>query len=426
MIGPHEESALAQQYDLIIVGAGMVGATLAMALADSPLRIALLDAVALDRPVTRQLTASGYDPRVSALSAASERIFTRLGVWQLIDAQARCAYRHMHVWDADGTGDIHFDAHSLNENRLGHIIENQRIQQALLDALRGTRVSLLGSRRVEALVKEEHGWRLGLANGERLYAPLIVAADGGRSQLRELAGFAMREWDYLHSAIVTTVQVTQPHQDTAWQRFLPSGPLAFLPLPDVEGRHYCSVVWSLLPEQAQRVMALDDTSFAGEIGEAIERRVGRVLAVDARHCIPLRQRHAKDYVMHGLVLVGDAAHSIHPLAGQGVNLGLLDAAELTDVLTAALQRGETLSDLAVLQRYERRRMGANLGMMAAMEGFERLFHADALPLRWLRNAGMQWLDQQAPLKSIVMRRAMGLEGRLPSLARSPDPYAETD
>ena len=246
---------MAQHYDLIIVGAGMVGATLAKALADTPLRIALLDAAALNQPLAAQSTVSGYDPRVSALSAASERIFTHLGVWPLIDAKARCAYRHMHVWDAEGTGEIHFDAHSLNENRLGHIIENHRVQQALLDALGGTRIDLLGGQRVEALVREDEGWRLGLDNGERLYAPLIVAADGGRSRLRELAGFAMREWDYLHSAIVTTVQVSQPHQDTAWQRFLPSGPLAFLPLPDVDGRHYCSVVWSLLPDQAQRVMA---------------------------------------------------------------------------------------------------------------------------------------------------------------------------
>lgn len=417
---------MAQQYDVIIVGAGMVGATLAVALADSGLRIAVLDAVALDQPPAGSSTVSGYDPRVSALSAASESILSRLGVWSLISEQARCAYRHMHVWDAEGTGEIHFDAHNLSEHRLGHIIENHRIQQALLDTLRVSRVTLLGGQLVEALVREEDGWRLGLVGGERLYAPLVVAADGARSKVRELAGFAMREWDYLHSAIVTTVQVSQPHQHTAWQRFLPSGPLAFLPLPDVDGRHFCSIVWSLLPDEAQRVMALSDGLFASEISDAIEQRMGQVLAVDARHCIALRQRHAKDYVMPGLVLVGDAAHSIHPLAGQGVNLGLLDAAELADVLSAAMQRGEMLSDVSVLQRYERRRMGANLGAMAAMEGFERLFHANALPLRWLRNAGMQWLDQQEALKSMLIRRAMGLAGRLPPLARYSDEHADSE
>lgn len=412
---------MAQEYDLIIVGAGMVGATLALALADTDLNIAVVDALPLDpRPSGPAETVSGYDPRVSAVSAASERILTRLGVWPLIDHDRRCAYQHMCVWDAEGTGEIRFDADALNERRLGHIVENSHIQQALLHRLRETGVALLGNCRIETLVREDDGWRIKMADDEALCAPLVVAADGGRSKIRELAGFALREWDYLHHAIVTTLQLAEPHQDTAWQRFLPTGPLAFLPLADRDGAHYCSIVWSLLPDAADRIMALDDAAFAREISAAMEGRLGRVVGVDARHRVELRQRHAKTYAMQGLVLVGDAAHTIHPLAGQGVNLGLLDAAELNDVLRAANQRGEALADLSVLQRYERRRMGANLGMMAAMEGFERLFHADALPLRWLRNAGMQWLDQQGKLKSMVIRRAMGLDGDLPSLARDPE------
>lgn len=412
---------MAHDYDLIIAGAGMVGATLALALAETDLKIAVVDAVALEPLVIPQAsTVSGYDPRVSAISAASECIFTRLGVWPLIADDRRCAYRHMCVWDAEGTGEIRFDAQELNEPRLGHIVENNHIQQALVSRLAQTPVTLLGGRSIEALVREEEGWRLKLSGGEALCAPLIVAADGGRSRVRELAGFALREWDYLHHAIVTTVQLAQPHGDTAWQRFLPTGPLAFLPLPDRDGAHYCSIVWSLLPEDANRIMALDESAFVREVGAAMEGRLGEVIAVDARHRVELRQRHAKTYAMPGLVLVGDAAHTIHPLAGQGVNLGLLDAAELCDVLRAANQRGERLADLSVLQRYERRRMGPNLGMMTAMEGFERLFHADALPLRWLRNAGMQWLDQQGSLKSMIIRRAMGLEGALPPLARNPE------
>lgn len=408
---------MAQDYDLIIVGAGMVGATLALALADTDLKIAIVDGVPLDQPVKPAQTPSGYDPRVSALSAASERILSRLGAWPSIAAERCCAYRQMCVWDAEGTGEIRFDAHELNENRLGHIVENNRIQQGLLDCLAQTPVAMLGGRCIETLVREEQGWRLKLTSGDTLHTPLVVAADGGNSKVRELAGFALREWDYLHHAIVTTVQVAEPHGETAWQRFLPTGPLAFLPLMDQQGAHYCSVVWSLLPEAADRMMALDDGAFAAAIEAAIEHRLGRVTVTDPRHRIALRQRHAKTYAMPGLVLVGDAAHSIHPLAGQGVNLGLLDAAELNDVLRAAIQRGESIADLSVLQRYERGRMGANLGMMAAMEGFERLFHADALPLRWLRNAGMQWLEQQGKLKSMVIRRAMGLDGSLPTLAK---------
>ncbi|SDS76413.1 2-octaprenylphenol hydroxylase [Halopseudomonas litoralis] len=411
---------MAQQFDLIIVGAGMVGATLARALADTSLRVAVLDAMPLGQPLPVRTTESGYDPRVSALSAASENILANLGAWQRIAPERRSPYRHMCVWDGEGTGEIRFDAGVLGENRLGHIIENRCIQQALLDSLTGTGVALLGGRRVTELVREEGGWLLELENAEALQAPLIVAADGARSRVRELAGFAMREWDYLHHAVVTTIRTERHHSDTAWQCFLPTGPLAFLPLKQRDGGHYCSIVWSLLPEAAERIMTLDDAAFSSELEGAFEGRLGQIIQADQRHCIPLRQRHARRYVMPGLALIGDAAHSIHPLAGQGVNLGLLDVAELTDVLGAALRRGEDIASLPVLQRYERRRMGANLSMMAAMEGFERLFHAEALPVRWLRNSGMQWLNGQGALKADIIRRAMGLGGSLPALAQPPE------
>lgn len=410
---------MAQRFDLIVVGAGMVGATLARALADTSLRVALLDAMPLDTPLSARATDSGYDPRVSALSAASENILSQLDAWPRIAADKRSPYRYMCVWDGAGTGQIRFDANALGENRLGHIVENWRVQQALLDSLAHTGVTLLGGQQVTELVRGQDEWTLQLASGERLHARLVVAADGARSRLRELAGFAMREWDYLHHALVTTVRIEKSHGDTAWQSFLDTGPLAFLPLNDRDAQHYCSIVWSLLPEQAQRIMALDDQAFIAELETAIEGRLGRVLHADQRHCIPLRQRHAREYVQPGLALIGDAAHSIHPLAGQGVNLGLLDAAELSAVLHAALSRGEDIASLAVLQRYERRRMGASLAMMAAMEGFERLFHADALPLRWLRNTGMRWVDGLDSVKTGIIRRALGLGGQLPELAKAP-------
>ncbi len=409
---------MAQQFDLIVVGAGMVGATLARAVANLPLRIALVDGMPLPRATNAPDTGSGYDSRVSAISAASETILDNLGVWQRIPESSRSPYRYMRVWDAEGTGEIGFDADALGELRLGHIVENHLIQGALLESLSETGITLFGAQRVEGLVRDPHGWRLLLEGGQALQAPLVVAADGAKSKLRELAGFEMREWDYLHNAIVTTIQTERPHQATAWQRFMPTGPLALLPLNDRGQAHYCSIVWSVVPEHAGRIMALDDEAFREELEHAFESRLGRIIAADARHRIPLRQRHAKRYVMPGLALIGDAAHSIHPLAGQGVNLGLLDAAELYDTLRVALHRGEGIGALTVLQRYERRRMGANLGMMAAMEGFERLFHADALPLRWVRNAGMRLLDGQALIKGGIMRRAMGLSGDLPALALS--------
>ena len=278
-------------------------------------------------------------------------------------------------------------------------------------------MQLLNNARLESLRRTVDGWLLTLADGRELQAPLLVAADGANSAVRRLAGCATREWDYLHHAIVTSVRCSQPHQLTAWQRFTDDGPLAFLPLARDGDQHWCSIVWSCVPEHAEQLMALDDAGFASELGKAFELRLGEVLQVDPRMCIPLRQRHAKRYVEQGLALIGDAAHTIHPLAGQGVNLGFLDASVLAEVLLHAHQRGEQLDAERVLSRFERRRMPHNLAMMAAMESFERLFQAAPPPLRWLRNAGLNLVNGLPEAKALFVRQALGLSGDLPALAR---------
>jgi 2-octaprenylphenol hydroxylase len=403
------------QADLIIVGAGMVGSALALALEHSGLEILVVDGGPLS---VRPFAAEGaFEPRVSALSAASQRILERLGVWDGIAARRVSPYRDMRVWDGSGTGSVHFSAASVHAEVLGHIVENRVVQDALLDRLHDSQIGLLGSARLEQLRRSGDGWLLTLADGRELRAPLLVAADGANSAVRRLAGCATREWDYLHHAIVTSVRCERPHQATAWQRFTDDGPLAFLPLARQGDEHWCSIVWSTVPAEAERLMALDDEAFRHELGKAFEWRLGQVTAVDPRICIPLRQRHAKRYVESGLALIGDAAHSIHPLAGQGVNLGFLDAAVLAEVLLHALQRGEQANDVRVLSRYERRRMPHNLAMMAAMEGFERLFQADPLPLRLLRNSGLNWVDELPDAKALFVRRALGLAGDLPALAQ---------
>ncbi len=403
------------QADLIIVGAGMVGSALALALEHSGLEILVVDGGPLS---VRPFAAEGaFEPRVSALSAASQRILERLGVWDGIAARRVSPYRDMRVWDGSGTGSVHFSAASVHAEVLGHIVENRAVQDALLDRLHDSQIGLLGSARLEQLRRSGDGWLLTLADGRELRAPLLVAADGANSAVRRLAGCATREWDYLHHAIVTSVRCERPHQATAWQRFTDDGPLAFLPLARQGDEHWCSIVWSTVPAEAERLMALDDEAFRHELGKAFEWRLGQVTAVDPRICIPLRQRHAKRYVESGLALIGDAAHSIHPLAGQGVNLGFLDAAVLAEVLLHALQRGEQPNDVRVLSRYERRRMPHNLAMMAAMEGFERLFQADPLPLRLLRNSGLNWVDELPDAKALFVRRALGLAGDLPAMAQ---------
>ncbi|MBA1227607.1 2-octaprenyl-3-methyl-6-methoxy-1,4-benzoquinol hydroxylase [Stutzerimonas stutzeri] len=404
------------QADLIIVGAGMVGSTLALALEGSGLDILVLDASPLEAADFDPQ--GGFEPRVSALSAASQRIFERLGAWPGMSARRVSPYTDMHVWDGSGTGQIHFSAETVHAEVLGHIVENRVVQDALLETMQrrgGQR--LLGAARLERLERTPQGWQLTLDDGRQLNAPLLVAADGANSAVRRLAGCETREWDYLHQAIVTSVRCSEPHQRTAWQRFTDDGPLAFLPLEHDGDQHWCSIVWSVTELEARRLMALDDAAFRAALGRAFEQRLGEVEEVDPRLCIPLRQRHAKRYVQPGLALIGDAAHTIHPLAGQGVNLGLLDAAVLAEVIEAAMARGERPEDIRVLSRFERRRMPHNLAMMAAMEGFERLFQADPLPLRWLRNTGLKAVQALPEAKALFVRQALGLSGDLPALAR---------
>ena len=403
------------QADLIIVGAGMVGSALALALKDSGLNILLLDGSPLQvKPFDRS---SPFEPRVSALSEASRRILQHLEAWDGVLARRAAPYGSMQVWDGSGTGQISFSAASVHAEVLGHIVENRVVQDALLEQLAGTAIELVPDARLEQLRRSGDDWLLTLADGRELRTPLLIAADGANSSVRKLAGMATREWDYFHHAIVTSVQCERPHQSTCWQRFTDDGPLALLPLERGDGSHWCSIVWSCTPEEAGRLMRMDDASFCAALGRAFEHRLGNILSADPRLCIPLRQRHGQRYIDNGLALVGDAAHVIHPLAGQGVNLGFLDAATLAEVLLAAHARGENLASRSVLGRYERRRMPHNLSMMAAMETFERLFQSDNLSLRWLRNAGMSLMDRHHEAKGILVRQALGLTGDLPEMAR---------
>ena len=401
--------------DLVIVGAGMVGSALALALADSGLSVVLLDR----GPLTPGAVESDlpFEPRVSALSLASQRILQRLGAWDGILARRVSPYPAMHVWDGSGTGAVHFDAASVHAEVLGHIVENRVVQDALLERLAEANVLLLPEARLELLRRSGDQWLVQLAGDRQIRAPLVVAADGATSAVRRLAGLETREWDYLHHAIVTSVRCAESHQRTAWQRFTDDGPLAFLPLDRGGDTRWCSIVWSCTPKQGERLMALDDAAFCLALGEAFEHRLGKVECSDTRLCIPLRQRHAKRYVEPGLALIGDAAHVIHPLAGQGVNLGFLDAAVLAEELRHAQARGESIAEQRVLERYERRRMPHNLAMMAAMEGFQRLFQDDRLPLRWLRNAALKQVDRHFEAKALFVRRALGLSGDVPELAR---------
>jgi len=399
------------QFDVVIVGAGIAGASLALALGGEGLSIAVVEAQSpATAPLPETRGVHDFDLRVSALTPRSREFLRTLGVWDGIAAYRSCAYRHMTVWDAHGTGQIEFDRAEVNAPELGHIVENRAIVNALLAKIAiATDIQLLCPAALHTCTRlPSSQMSVELSDGTALHTQLVVAADGALSRVRQMMDFQCREWDYGHRAIVATIETERTHEDTAWQRFLPSGPLALLPLPGDEGRHYCSIVWSLQEHLVDDLLALGDQAFCAELTRASERRLGEVLASSRRVAFPLRQRHAVDYVQSGVALVADAAHTIHPLAGQGINLGLQDVAVLAAEIVAGHRRGVSPGQLELLRRYQRQRKGDNLVMMSAMEGFKRLFEQQSLPVRWLRNTGMRAVDRMQPLKRQLIRQAMGL------------------
>jgi len=388
----------------------MVGTALACALADAGFAVTLVEA---HEPAPPDQW-SGFDLRVSAITRASQRIFENLGVWDAMCAQRVTPYREMRVWDAGGRGEIHFDSAELGEAALGHIVENRVISAALWQRAVELGVQLRCPARVTAISHAEQGGELRLDDGSVIRADLLVAADGARSAIRDMAGIPVQAASYEQQAVVASIRVGTSHADTAWQRFLPEGPLALLPL----GAEHVSIVWTTSPARAEQLLALAPAEFNAALTVDSEGRLGNLQLEGPRAAFPLQRQHAERYVLPGLALVGDAAHQIHPLAGQGVNLGLLDAAELADVLVAARTARRPLGGLATLRRYERARRGDNLAMQQSMTLFKELFGDVPAPLRLARNLGLSLADRAGPVKRIFARAAMGtLLGELPRLAR---------
>lgn len=387
----------------------MVGATLACALGESSLRVALVD-----RQVpSLEWDGSEFGLRVSAFTRASQRIFESLGAWSGMQARRVSPFREMHVWDAAGKGAIHFDCADLGEPTLGHIIENHVVTAALHERLRDLPVDVIAPVELQRLAWDADYMYLEQEDGGLISGRLLVGADGSNSWVRGQAGISVRGWDYEQHALVTTVKTERFHQETAWQRFLPDGPLAFLPLSD----GYSSIVWSTRGERARELLELPDDVFAEQLADAFEHRLGRIEWVGRRGAFPLRFMRANAYVRPRLALVGDAAHTIHPLAGQGVNLGLTDAAALAEVLCDAHAARQSIGSIAVLRRYERWRTADNQAMLAAVDGFKRLFGTDLSVVRWVRNLGLNLTHTMLPLKNLLMRHAMGISGEMPKLSR---------
>ncbi|OOG37747.1 UbiH/UbiF/VisC/COQ6 family ubiquinone biosynthesis hydroxylase [Rhodanobacter sp. C05] len=385
--------------DVAVVGGGMVGAAAALALARAGFSTALLEA----RAPTAWSMDDEVDLRVVGLAPSSLALLKDLGVWTSIRDARVGPYAHMHVWDAESGAAIDFDAASEGHDLLGYIVENSLVQWTLWQALEAAGVRRLCPAEVKGFEAREDRIQLELADGETLAAGLLVAADGAASPLRQLAGIGTRGRDYAQRAVVAHVRTERPHENTAWQRFLPSGPLALLPLAD--GRS--SIVWSLPEAEAQRVLALDEQAFLDELGLASDFRLGRILAATRRAAFPLKLQLAESYQADRFVLLGDAAHAVHPLAGQGVNLGLRDVAELRDTLLAARNAGRDIGARHVLRRYARRRRSADTLDALGFDALARIYAWQSPALVAARGLGVRLLDHLAPLKRRIAGHAAG-------------------
>lgn len=420
-----------QKFDVLIVGAGMVGLTLALALRKtSNLTIAIADTL----PVS-ELTPEP-EVRVSAINVASQTLFENLDVWSAIIDQRTQAYQHMHIWDKAGVGKLDFAVNDLNafpkNEYLGWIIENNVIRNALWAKAQNdegihfftenklANIAVGDSEVFTSFEMPSTNENSSSNNSLPLIAKLVVGADGANSWLRKQMNMAMISRDYDHHAIVATVKCPQGHKNTAWQVFLPSGPLAFLPVFP-ENSDICSIVYSTSPEEAKRLTELNPIDFSKELTAASDGKLGAIELMSDRFTYPLTMRLAQDFVKERMVLIGDAAHTIHPLAGQGVNLGLLDAAALAQTLSENIPSQNSsepdIADQKRLKAFSRYRKSEAIEMIAAMEAIKQTFSIKQSGFKLIRGIGMSLLDNFKPAKKILIEQALGLKNELPLLAQ---------
>jgi len=390
-------------FNIIIVGGGIVGTTLACSLAQNTnLKIALIEAREAKFEKIRE---NDFDIRVSAITRASQRLFTKLDAWSSIESKRVSQFTDMHVWDDTGVGEIHFDSADVGEPYLGHIIENSVILSSLYERMASIEnITLISPAKINSIAYHDDYAELALQDDSTLTTRLVIAADGSQSWVRQQAGIIVRGWDYPQDALVTWVKTENPHQHTAWQRFMPDGPLAFLPL--ING--YSSIVWSSTPEHVQQLLHYSDAEFRSALTNAFSNTLGPVIENGPRGRFPLRYFVTENYIKPRLALIGDAAHTMHPLAGQGVNVGLQDVVGMSEILLAALEQKKDIGSNLVLRQYERSRRAENTPILATVNGFQRLFGSDDPALTWARNTGMKLAQSIPMLKNQIMRQAMGL------------------
>lgn len=395
--------------DVVVVGGGMVGALTAAALGRCG-----LDVVLLEQQAPRVFDADSYDLRVSALSDASERMLDAVNAWELIESMRVCPYRRMLVWEKESDARTMFDCSRIGRPQLGHIVENSVIQIALWQQLNSVdTVRTVCPVSIKSM--QFSGDRVTVCTTSADFqCSLVVAADGANSSARQMAGIVVDGERYQQHALVATVNTEYAQQDITWQRFTPRGPQAFLPLSG----NKASIVWYETAEEVVGLKKLTDTDFVHAMTEVFPDRLGRVESVQARGSFPLQWQHAQNYVMPRFALVGDAAHSVHPLAGQGVNLGMLDAGALVDCVADSFRLGRDIGSVRTLRRYERWRRPANDLMIRFLDGIHQAFQPTrrASLMKGIRIAALSSAEHISPINEVCMRAAMGLVGDLPHLA----------
>ena len=396
--------------DVLIVGGGPVGGTLACALSAAGMEVIAVD----DADPAAGLDA-GFDGRASSIALGSQRMLDALGLWAGMKAHA-APIRHIRVSEGDSPLFLHYDERDTGGPPFGYMVENRFIRKALFDRIPTLdTVRFLAPARVDGLERSASGVEARLADGRRISARLVVGADGRASGVRAGAGIRVTGWPYRQTAIVCTVAHERPHDFVAHEHFLPTGPFAVLPLPG----NRSSIVWTESKDLAPAIMALDEAEFLAELERRFGDTLGRLRVVGPRWSYPLSLQHAETAIALRLALVGDAAHAMHPIAGQGLNMGLRDVAALTEVLAEAQRLGLDIGADTVLERFQRWRRFDNTLMLAMTDGLNRLFSNTIGPVRLARRLGLAAVNRMPPLKRLFVRSAMGLAGRLPRLMQGP-------
>jgi len=411
---------MTNEYDIVIIGGGLVGASLACALGEQDLRIAVVEAVPLDR-----VSQPSYNDRTVALGYGSRQIFEGIGVWSDIDVLGATAIKKIHVSDRGHMGKTRLDCASEGLDALGYVVETRLLGKALGRYLKKlSNVELICPAKLVSLQFDDVSAQIEISRDgtkQILSAKLVVGADGVQSAVREQLGIKTFDMNYNQTAVIANVTVEREHKNVAYERFTATGPLALLPMGDVneggEVQHRCAVVWTIKDKDRDASLALDDEAFLAELQQRFGGQLGKFTHVGKRVAFPLALRHAREHVRERLALIGNAAHTVHPIAGQGFNLGLRDVAVLAQVVVEAALAGEDIGDLLVLKRYAKWRRRDHVRVLGFTDSMVRLFSNNFVPLALARNLSLAATDLFPPLKKLITRQAMGLSGRLPKLAR---------